>query len=127
MSRPTPLRKALRQYRKKLRSQGIVSMETALQLFNYHKLGKPAAGYEKNDGFYESRQWRELRYEALKNSKGECVCCGASRKNGAVLHVDHIKPRYKHPELALDVRNLQVLCSDCNRGKGAWDSTDFRK
>jgi hypothetical protein len=26
----------------------------------------------------------------------------------------------------LDPNNLQVLCNDCNMGKGSWDQTDFR-
>lgn len=55
-----------------------------------------------------------------------CQCCGASQKDGAVLHVDHIKPRSKYPELEFDVNNLQVLCADCNIGKSNIDETDWR-
>jgi 5-methylcytosine-specific restriction endonuclease McrA len=44
-----------------------------------------------------------------------------------VLHVDHIVPRYKAPHRSLDIENLQVLCRDCNIGKGAWDQTDWRQ
>jgi 5-methylcytosine-specific restriction endonuclease McrA len=40
--------------------------------------------------------------------------------------MDHIKPRAKYPHLALDIRNLQPMCSDENTGKGNWDSTDWR-
>lgn len=47
-----------------------------------------------------------------------CQCYGASVKHGATLNVDHIKPRKFFPHLALDINNLQVLCSDCNHGKG---------
>ena len=42
------------------------------------------------------------------------------------MNVDHIKPRKKYPELALDKSNLQVLCEECNHGKGNWDETDWR-
>ena len=35
-------------------------------------------------------------------------------------------PRKTHPHLALSLDNLQVLCEDCNCGKGSWDSTDWR-
>jgi len=42
------------------------------------------------------------------------------------IHVDHIKPRSKFPELELVFDNLQVLCDDCNIGKSNVDSTDFR-
>jgi len=46
--------------------------------------------------------------------------------NGAVMNVDHIRPRKLFPELALDINNLQVLCHECNHGKGNWDQTDWR-
>jgi hypothetical protein len=43
------------------------------------------------------------------------------------LHVDHIKSRSKHPDLALEITNLQVLCADCNIGKSNTDETDWRE
>lgn len=77
-------------------------------------------------GFYHSQEWLTLRYEVLKESNGLCSCCGRGRKDGAILHVDHIKPRSRYPHLALVKSNMQVLCDSCNIGKGAWDSTDWR-
>lgn len=75
--------------------------------------------------FYETREWRELRYKALKLYGLQCQCCG--RKPPKVcLHVDHILPRSKYRHLELDIRNLQILCEDCNLGKSAWDITDWR-
>lgn len=76
--------------------------------------------------FYASPQWRLVRMKALKRWGARCLCCGATAATGAVIHVDHIKPRSRHPELALDENNLQTLCEDCNMGKGAWDDTDWR-
>jgi 5-methylcytosine-specific restriction endonuclease McrA len=76
--------------------------------------------------FYESREWRSLRYRILREQGGNCLLCGRGREHGVVLHVDHIKPRYHYPELELDPSNLQVLCEDCNMGKGASDQTDWR-
>lgn len=76
--------------------------------------------------FLESYAWRRVRMEALKRHGAICQCCGASRKTGAVIHVDHIKPRKLFPNLALDIDNLQVLCHECNHGKGNWDMTDWR-
>ena len=70
--------------------------------------------------------WARIRMVALKAADGRCQCCGRSRKDGVVLNVDHIKPRKTHPEIALDPNNLQVLCGLCNKGKGNWDSTDWR-
>jgi len=77
-------------------------------------------------GFYRTPAWREARYQALKRAGGACQCCGARASLGKPLHVDHIKPRSRFPDLELDVTNLQVLCDDCNLGKGAGDETDWR-
>lgn len=73
--------------------------------------------------FYSSPEWRRLRYRAIIKYGRRCVCCGTTKGQ---VHVDHIKPRSKFTNLALDIRNLQVLCEDCNMGKGAWDQTDWR-
>jgi 5-methylcytosine-specific restriction endonuclease McrA len=50
---------------------------------------------------------------------------GATPEHESVMHVDHIKPRRKYPHLALVFDNLQVLCHDCNHGKGN-EIFDFR-
>lgn len=79
-----------------------------------------------SDDFLRSFEWKSVRMMALKKYGAVCQCCGASPKTGAVINVDHIKPRKIFPQLALDVDNLQVLCGDCNHGKGNWDMTDWR-
>ena len=76
--------------------------------------------------FLESYAWRKLRMRVLLQHGPRCMCCGATPKDGAVMNVDHIKPRLTHPELALDFENLQILCGECNHGKGNWDTTDWR-
>lgn len=76
--------------------------------------------------FTKTWAWRKLRYQAIRHYGAKCMCCGATRESGAVIHVDHIKPRRTHPELALKLDNLQILCGDCNAGKGNWDETDWR-
>lgn len=73
--------------------------------------------------FYKSREWRELRFDALAKYGHKCVSCGASPSTGAILHVDHIKPRSRFPDLQLDINNLQILCDDCNIGKSNRYST----
>ena len=77
--------------------------------------------------FYESREWREVRYKALVKNNGKCECCGSGKHNGKILHVDHILPRSLFPDRELDVTNLQVLCEDCNLGKSNKDVTDWRE
>lgn len=78
--------------------------------------------------FLQSYEWRKLRLQALKLYGRRCGCCGAepNSDNTVRIHVDHIKPRKHFPELALDITNLQILCEDCNHGKGNWDKTDWR-
>lgn len=75
--------------------------------------------------FYLSREWRELRYKVLRRFGFSCMACGA-RPPDVVLHVDHIKPRIKYPELQLNPDNLQVLCEACNVGKRHYFQDDLR-
>jgi 5-methylcytosine-specific restriction endonuclease McrA len=87
-----------------------------------------APSEDKIKEFYDSDEWKRsrVRYQALKEADGRCQCCGASRKDGVRLVVDHIKPVRKHWEQRLDPDNMQVLCDECNRGKASWDETDWR-
>jgi 5-methylcytosine-specific restriction endonuclease McrA len=88
---------------------------------------KTVAGVDvASDAFLSTFQWRKVRMEALKKYGPRCQCCGATPATGAVMNVDHIKPRKLFPNLALDLSNLQVLCHECNHGKGNWDETDWR-
>lgn len=84
---------------------------------------KPSANA---DDFLQSKAWKRLRLQALHLHGRRCQCCGASPATGAVLNVDHVLPRRLFPDLALRLDNLQVLCGDCNEGKGNWDMTDAR-
>lgn len=85
---------------------------------------RKANGGEKQ--FYESGKWKTLRYKVLLESNGCCKLCGRStREHGVILHVDHIKPRSRFPNLAMEKSNLQVLCADCNFGKRNHDTVDW--
>lgn len=76
-----------------------------------------------SEAFLRTRDWQELRYKTLRRYGFKCMACYAT---GVELHVDHIKPRSKYPELALSAENLQVLCRDCNLGKGNKFEDDLR-
>lgn len=95
-----------------------------------HPTFQPASKYQDtsaaDNSFLKTFEWRQLRMIVLKKRGARCECCGASPRDGIVIHVDHIKPRRKYPELALTESNLQVLCEVCNHGKGSWDETDWR-
>lgn len=90
------------------------------------KVKKKRFIYRGGDAFLESFEWRKIRMQVLIRDGARCACCGATRQDGRQMHVDHIKPRKLHPELALEPKNLQVLCDVCNHGKGNWDQTDWR-
>lgn len=78
-----------------------------------------------SEEFFSSREWLSLRYQVLRKFGRRCMCCGVG-SDSAVLQVDHILPRFKYPGRALDIDNLQVLCKECNFGKGARFTDDFR-
>lgn len=81
---------------------------------------------DKYKEFYESYEWRKVRFDALKASDGKCQLCGRSKHDGVTLNVDHIIPLRKNWKRRADITNLQVLCHECNHGKGNRDTTDWR-
>jgi hypothetical protein len=82
--------------------------------------------YEPGMGkaFYKTREWKELRYRTFVKYGRVCQCCGAKDTE---LHIDHIKPRSRYPQLELNEDNLQILCEPCNIGKSNLDATDWRQ
>ena len=78
---------------------------------------------EKKLAFYKSSKWKQLRYLIISASGRTCSCCGST---GCKIHVDHIVPLSKDWDRRSGPMNLQVLCEDCNMGKGNMDSEDFR-
>lgn len=73
--------------------------------------------FTSGDVFYKSKAWLNLRYEFISSlSKKKCKICG-NEDELTQFHVDHIKARSVFPELSLEMKNLQLLCKDCNLGK----------
>jgi hypothetical protein len=93
---------------------------------------KEHATRDRREDFYKSWDWRTLRMKIIKRHGKRCQCCGAtpsdmdSAGNPVRIVVDHIKPLSKYWQLRLVPSNLQILCDECNQGKGAWDETDHR-
>lgn len=56
-----------------------------------------------------------VRQNVLMRDNYTCQICGATVKDGAKLHIDHIKPLSKGG--TNDESNLQVLCQQCNLEK----------
>lgn len=70
--------------------------------------------YPRHGGsLYKTRQWKALRFMARRRDGFKCIACGAAGR----LEVDHIKPLRTHPELALELSNLQCLCTACHSRK----------
>jgi 5-methylcytosine-specific restriction endonuclease McrA len=91
-------------------------------IFNAKKIKKA-----HDPRFYHSDEWRMLRVRVLEKYECKCMMCGRSPKNHRIIiHVDHIKPISKYPELCLEFNNLQLLCEDCNIGKSNKYETDYR-
>ncbi|MGS0680237.1 HNH endonuclease [Shewanella sp. 125m-7] len=81
---------------------------------------------ESEPDFYNSRKWLIIRAKAFELYGNRCACCGITPSQGAIMHVDHIKPRSLYPGLALDIDNLQVLCEACNQGKSNLSEKKWR-
>lgn len=62
-----------------------------------------------------SKLTSKLRYKILNKFSYTCQYCGATIKDGAKLHVDHIIPISKGGLTEED--NLTIACQDCNLGK----------
>jgi 5-methylcytosine-specific restriction endonuclease McrA len=113
-----PIRRLSKSERKAARKAKELRRKQNRRKENRAKLSSPA-------DFYETREWRELRYKVLRKFGFKCMACGSGTEKGP-LHVDHIKPRSYFPELELEFENLQVLCGDCNIGKSNHFSDDLR-
>lgn len=118
---------AARRLRAALEKSSKPSAEKGLQVLDSAWLELKRIPDSNSDDFLNSKAWKRLRFQALKKYGMKCQACGESPSTGAVLNVDHILPRRLFPEYALQLQNLQVLCGDCNEGKGNWDMTDARR
>jgi len=69
--------------------------------------------------FHQTKAWRNLarKHKLLAKSKGMyyCVKCGTTEE----LESDHILSVIRYPKLRLKMVNLQLLCREHNRKKGA--------
>lgn len=93
----------------------------------FKRLKRQLVCKKDDNDFYSSREWKSMRVRVLEKYQCVCMMCGRSPKtHGVAVHVDHIKPRSKYPELSLDFENLQVLCEECNVGKSNKYETDYR-
>ena len=109
-----------------LLEETIASADAERAAIEARRARKPAR-FDKQR-FYSSRAWRALRYATLhKNCERYGVLtCEVCRSIGGPFHCDHIEPLSKAWGRRLDPTNVQVMCGDCNLGKGNRDQIDWR-
>ena len=87
----------------------------------------PLYSREKYVEFMASEGWRCVRYMALRKYGNHCRACGRGPEDSVKIHVDHIVPCSRGWDRRLEISNLQILCEDCNMGKGAHFADDWRR
>lgn len=97
----------------------LLAQDEAALVAHAIRQGRKPPGKKKRRGaareaFERSPEWRALSAEA-RRLQPWCSYC--NEVDG--LQADHIKPKSRFPELALDPSNVQVLCWPCNRKKAA--------
>ncbi|RDW15953.1 HNH endonuclease [Oceanobacillus chungangensis] len=69
---------------------------------------------EQKKKFYKGKEWQDIRQQVLVRDNYECRMCKelgyVTVRDQSKLDVDHIKSIEHHPELALELENLQLLC-----------------
>lgn len=81
----------------------------------YLKIRQSQEIYKLSSKIERSVMTESMRYDVFKRDGFKCQICGATSKDGAQLHVDHIIPVSKGGKT--EMSNLQTLCSRCNLGK----------
>lgn len=91
------------------------------KVFNLTDLTSIQNEIQQQTEFQLSKQYQRslmtdsLRYDIMKRDGFACVLCGATKQDGAKLHVDHIRPVAKGG--LTEPNNLRTLCEQCNLGK----------
>ncbi|MGY0692975.1 HNH endonuclease [Virgibacillus sp. FSP13] len=70
--------------------------------------------------FYDTKEWKSLRYQAMLRDGFCCVMCGREARIG-----DHIIPTKVRWDLRLDMDNIQSLCFECHNIKTAKDEQEY--
>jgi 5-methylcytosine-specific restriction endonuclease McrA len=73
---------------------------------------------EEANAFYASPEWCLIRQQVIDRQGRVCQECGCHIIDDFDLTIDHVNPRSKYPDQALDLSNLRVLCRNCNARKG---------
>lgn len=73
---------------------------------------------KKQNDFYKTRNWRNLRAAVYARSGGLCELCKAEGKITAgeiVHHIEHLnEANVDDADIALNEDNLMLVCRDCH-------------
>ena len=96
-------------------NENIKTLITFLELVNIYNAWQQGNEYCETQKRERRIMNDDIRYNVLKRDNFQCQLCGATAKDGAKLHVDHIIPVSKGGKTIMS--NLQTLCDRCNIGK----------
>jgi|SRR5690625_218168 len=71
--------------------------------------------------FYDTKEWRTLRYQTLLNAGFICEICGVREATIG----DHVIPTKVRWDLRLDKNNVQAVCSECHNKKTEEDKMEY--
>jgi hypothetical protein len=115
----------LQAHYEKLKKEKVKSEPVTIKKINNATPDKGGVSRKDRNKFYQSWEWKAVRYVILNKFNGRCMRCGVTNKDAKIC-VDHIKPISLYWDLRLSEDNLQVLCDDCNKGKSNKFEDDFR-
>jgi 5-methylcytosine-specific restriction endonuclease McrA len=84
----------------------------AAQIKAYYQ---PRAMFNRWRDSDEGKIWKQQQYKKLVD--GKCPGCGQQLPSIEHFQIDHIKPISRYPALAIDCKNLRLLCGPCNLRK----------
>lgn len=89
------------------------------QLITAIRTGQPAQTIVEH---YKNKLIRDALGEETHH---KCAYCESALGTTSYKYIEHIKPKSKHPELALTWENLTLACQVCNTNKSDTDDPDL--
>jgi len=68
----------------------------------------------KERGWYGRAAWKKIRVQALNRDHWLCQECLRQGRLTQAREVHHIQELEDHPELGLELSNLESLCRECH-------------
>lgn len=76
----------------------------------------PRAKFDRWKITEDGKLWKEKQHKRQQGRCANAKCHIEIEVKGS--HIDHIQPISKFPELAIEIKNLRLLCPNCNVKKG---------